>query len=107
MVWSSTLTAPAKSLPGLSVRRSLEQVQDAQTEYLLDDTGVEYDPYSLAWRYLGMFIDCDLENYTPHSHRNLEEDETISCPRKVMWAAVSKSCCELSAILTFFVFAVS
>ena len=32
-----------------------------QNQYLLvDKDGITYDPYSLAWRYLGIYIDCDI-----------------------------------------------
>ena len=32
---------------------------DDNNNYLVDAEGNSYEPYSLAWRYLGMYIDCD------------------------------------------------
>lgn len=53
-------------------------------EYMQDNQGNRYATYSLSWRFLGMFIDCDLE-VSNARRRQLEENE---CTRKVMWAAV-------------------
>ena len=33
--------------------------QDAP--YFVDKDGVEYEPYSLSWRYLGIYMDCDVD----------------------------------------------
>ena len=41
--------------------------------YFVDSSGNEYESYALAWRYLGIFIDCD---------------SSSDCPRKLLWAAV-------------------
>ena len=36
---------------------------DEYTAYFTNTTsGYLYESYSLAWRYLGMYIDCDLKN---------------------------------------------
>lgn len=42
---------------------------DQTTSYLVDANGDAYEPYSLAWRYLGMYIDCDIEE-----HNNGDKD---------------------------------
>lgn len=62
-----------------------------------DKDGKEYDPYSLSWRYLGLFIDCDIEamnaaagdDARKKQRRQLPEDEEDgnNCPRKLLWAA--------------------
>lgn len=75
---------------------------------VVDKDGVEYDPYSLSWRYLGIYIDCDIntiandmegggdggngENKNNHKRRQLPEDDKNKnngdqCPRKLLWAA--------------------
>lgn len=68
--------------------RELES-QDDVNSYLVDRKGNEYEPYALAWRYLGMYIDCDLDAISEASYgrRRLEDD--VDCSRKVLWAAVS------------------
>lgn len=66
---------------------------------VVDKDGVEYDPYSLAWRYLGIYIDCDInainnggedDNHNK-DHRQLPEEnnnkEGNECARKLLWAA--------------------
>lgn len=72
-----------------------------QNQYLLmDKDGITYDPYSLAWRYLGIYIDCDInaisttgggdDNDHNRAHRQLpgeEENNSDQCPRKLLWAA--------------------
>jgi len=61
--------------------------QDDYTSYLVDKKGNEYESYSLAWRYLGMYIDCDVDAMSEASNgrRRLEDD--VDCSRKVLWAA--------------------
>lgn len=41
--------------------------------------------YGLSWRYLGLFMDCDVE--AVEQRRRL--DDNNDCSRKVLWAAVS------------------
>eukprot|EP00592_Proboscia_alata_P017334 CAMPEP_0194393308 /NCGR_PEP_ID=MMETSP0174-20130528/123226_1 /TAXON_ID=216777 /ORGANISM="Proboscia alata, Strain PI-D3" /LENGTH=213 /DNA_ID=CAMNT_0039188977 /DNA_START=122 /DNA_END=763 /DNA_ORIENTATION=- len=58
--------------------------------YLVDSDGTAYTSYSLAWRYLGMFIDCDNDNDNNNNNRRLSSDSGDgdgSCTRKVLWAA--------------------
>lgn len=80
------------------ISRVLEDNDEVQS-YLVDSEGNAYEPYSLAWRYLGMFIDCDIttaEEVASDSsafdtvyRRRLEsgDDEEAACSRKVLWAA--------------------
>jgi len=42
--------------------------------YMIDSYGNEYDSYALAWRYLGIYMDCN--------------SSSSSCSRKLLWAAV-------------------
>lgn len=73
-------------------RRSLSN--DYQYEsHFVDTDGNEYDPYSLAWRYLGIYMDCGDQNYQNEGEgadgdreRELSGDED-SCQRKLLWAA--------------------
>jgi hypothetical protein len=56
--------------------RSLEGGQrQGGGSYLVDDTGTQYDPNQLFWRYLGLFIDCN--GISSGSY----------CTRKLLWAA--------------------
>ena len=60
----------------------------------------EYEPYELAWRYLGLYMDCDvdasMENYDANYYydggsgdmnRILSSNDGGACSRKVLWAA--------------------
>lgn len=69
---------------------------DAAETYLVDSSGNSYEPYSLAWRYLGLFIDCEFEDstnfnkyYNYNRRRKLPEDENNDgqCRHKLLWAA--------------------
>ena len=44
------------------MRRSLEGDSNDEgiNAYLQDEHGNDYDPYSTAWRYLGVYTDCDI-----------------------------------------------
>lgn len=76
--------------------------------YLVDSRGNEYDvAYALAWRYLGMYIDCDVDAYVNGDDDNSNHgegdgsqdrnrflgsgdgsgDDTDSCSRTILWAA--------------------
>jgi hypothetical protein len=60
--------------------------------YLVDGDGNAYEPYSLAWRYLGIFIDCgdqQDESGSEEDRRLSSDDRGNGCARKVLWAAVS------------------
>lgn len=88
--------------PRWSPRHSLERdlySADNYQSYLVDSSGNAYDPYSLAWRYLGLYIDCDISNstnfyqyynYNNGYNRKLHEDNRGGdgeCERKLLWAA--------------------
>ena len=48
----------------------------------------------LAWRYLGMYIDCDLDEENDESERRLAGNgsgDSDNCERILLWAAVSQS----------------
>ena len=77
-------------------KRNLENDKDeGATSYLVDSNGNAYEPYSLAWRFLGMYIDCDIEEGEESSsayenvHRFMQsgDGEGNDCSRKVLWAA--------------------
>lgn len=57
--------------------------------YLVDKNGNQYDPYSLAWRYVGLYIDCSGDDDEHHSndHRRLHERNGGECQRRLLWAA--------------------
>jgi len=73
-----------------TARRRLE---GESSSYLVDEDGNEYEPYSLAWRYLGLFLDCqDKDSSNQQDGRKLnnednENQDTSQCLRKVLWAA--------------------
>ena len=44
--------------------------------YFADQYGYAYEPYSLSWRYLGMYIDCDIEGANnAYDGENGDEDD--------------------------------
>ncbi|KAL3936388.1 MAG: hypothetical protein SGARI_002576, partial [Bacillariaceae sp.] len=87
-----------------NIPRALESNDnDGQGSYLVDGDGNAYDAYSLAWRYLGMYIDCDVDDANSdissyvggddvyrkqRKNRKLNSgDDGDDCSRKVLWAA--------------------
>ena len=81
--------------------RHLNSNDNNAQSYLVDEDGNEYDPYSLAWRYIGLYIDCEIDDSTEYYYnkedvgnvyrgrRKLPEDddEGGNCERKLLWAA--------------------
>jgi hypothetical protein len=81
-----------------------------KTSYLVDGNGNPYEPYALSWRYLGMYVDCDLtvasrdglsrrdrgrqlgggggDNNNNNNDNNNNGGGGDECSRKVLWAAV-------------------
>ena len=62
---------------------------------IVDSNGNQYEPYSTAWRYLGMYLDCG-----DNDNNGGSQDNNNVCYRKVLWAAVSKLTHQKSARLT-------
>jgi hypothetical protein len=62
---------------------------NAVQSVFVDTSGTAYEPYSLAWRYLGMYIDCGEEENENGDRRRLSKDDKNDCTRKLLWAAVS------------------
>ena len=56
--------------PGTTLRRILNDQEDDFTSMLVDSNGNEYEPYSLAWRYLGIYLDCDAQPYNAKYNYN-------------------------------------
>ena len=70
--------------------------EDQQSSFLVDKDGNEYEPYALAWRYLGMYLDCDLDEEKEDDEEEEDEDRRLGsgsrdggCNRVLLWAAVS------------------
>jgi hypothetical protein len=53
----------------------------------IDGGETYYDEYAQAWRMIGMYIDCNVEEYSEED-RN-ENSNTGGCQRYLLWAAVS------------------
>jgi hypothetical protein len=95
---SSAMSRGVAALPDLTIPRELNENNNI---YLLDSNGNAYDPYSLAWRYLGMYIDCDLDNGQSDENMNADgvfrrqrrrqmasgDGKDDDCSRKLLWAA--------------------
>jgi hypothetical protein len=76
--------------------RGLNDKNNDYNSYLVDGDGNAYEPYSLAWRYLGIFMDCEDdeqdESGSDEDRRLSSDDRGKGCARKVLWAAVSTGC---------------
>jgi len=60
---------------------------DDYGSYLVDRDGYSYNPYSLGWRYLGMYIDCDLDSMYEAQEGRRKLEDNVECTRKLLWAA--------------------
>lgn len=71
--------------------RELESNEEEFASFLVDRNGNEYEPYSLAWRYLGMYMDCNVDYYSYYESeyvgRFLGENGNGDCERVLLWAA--------------------
>lgn len=88
---------PLDDVPQLFLenRRSMnEDNDDGFQSVYVDSQGNEYEPYSMAWRYLGMYMDCEVDddgNYYANDENDRRDlgsgsgDDT--CGRKLLWAA--------------------
>lgn len=80
-------------MQSLALPRTLERElasNDNEGSYLVDKDGNAYEPYSLAWRYLGMYIDCDADKQVSDDNNSGSGDGN-DCARKLLWAAVSRT----------------
>ncbi|MGK3740976.1 MAG: hypothetical protein ACI8RD_010677 [Bacillariaceae sp.] len=91
------------TLPVSPAKRKLDYDNDDNYQsYLVDSDGNSYEPYAMAWRYLGMYIDCDVQQeyndddydesdvYRRKKRRYLSgsgSNDGDDCSRKVLWAA--------------------
>jgi len=77
--------------------------------YLVDEDGESYEPYSLAWRYLGVYLDCNEDDDDNDDEVDSQEERRLSkdnsgdsdCSRKVLWAAVSCLCPSVTHVSAF------
>ena len=90
-----------------SIERVLNENGSGDNGYVslyVDSHGETYEPYSMGWRYLGMYLDCDINDATNTENVVYEEDDIQRqrrrlsgsgsgdgsvCARKLLWAAVS------------------
>ncbi|KAL9182117.1 hypothetical protein ACHAXT_012769 [Thalassiosira profunda] len=79
---ASSATADA---PRRQRRRSLDESNAVRARFA-DWRGREYDPDSLAWRYLGVYMDCDADG-TSISAEDISGEDGDDCRRRIMWAA--------------------
>lgn len=80
--------------PNKALQRDLGGSNDQDVQSLLvNSNGEGYDPYSLSWRYLGAYIDCDPQDMQQgegsHDRKLSGSGDGDNCDRKVLWAAVS------------------
>mmetsp|Transcript_37366 Transcript_37366/g.55682 ORF Transcript_37366/g.55682 Transcript_37366/m.55682 type:complete len:640 (-) Transcript_37366:155-2074(-) len=82
---TTTTTTPAV----VASHRHLGGSGDGDNNYLVDSSGNSYPSYSLAWRYLGLFIDCSSNNNNNNNRRHLDDnnENNNACQRKLLWAA--------------------
>ncbi|KAG7374216.1 hypothetical protein IV203_013311 [Nitzschia inconspicua] len=98
----SSLIQGVVTLPKSTFPRVLNDNQNnnGQSSYLVNANGDAYDPYSLAWRYLGMYIDCDIDEHSQSNSNGGKDKRQLqnsnqrrglssgdSCSRKLLWAA--------------------
>ena len=77
-----------RSMAQLAVGRNLG-VDDSNEGFFANNDGTSFEPYSLAWRYLGMYIDCDLDTQKNNGENEASNSNGEDCSRKLLWAAVS------------------
>lgn len=86
------------SLPGLqfprpSRDRELGGSGDDDNFLINPRTGQAYEPYGMAWRYLGVYLDCDgyydddYNNGNQKARQRQMSSDDAPCTRKVLWAA--------------------
>ena len=65
------VTAPVRKQNRERLKRNLYDNENYES-YLVDSNGNQYEPYSMAWRYLGVYIDCDVQQYSDGAN-NIDE----------------------------------
>jgi hypothetical protein len=65
---------------------------DNKQSFFVDSSGNQYEPYALAWRYLGMYMDCDVDDFFFRQlNENKNKNNNNKCDRIILWAAVSQN----------------
>lgn len=100
----SLLVSSSSSSPQLWLeeRRELNSNDGDYVSLYVDSNGNEYEPYSMGWRYLGMYLDCENGETTTSYANGDDQVERLrqrelgsgsgdggACARKLLWAAVS------------------
>jgi hypothetical protein len=104
--YSGDQTRPPKPYYSLhdedSSRDRFLESKDDNSDWLVDEDGNSYEPYSLAWRYLGMYIECEKDQDEDDQEQqddsrdnrrrylSSSDDRRRGCARKLLWAAVGE-----------------
>jgi hypothetical protein len=56
--------------------------------YFVDKYGNEYESYAMAWRYLGLYMDCGSSSSSRTLSWYNSYKQSKACYPKVLWAAV-------------------
>jgi hypothetical protein len=107
---SVVATAAARNTEGVGERRRrLGGGKDNEEDgYFVDGNGNAYESYAMAWRYLGLFIDCSSSDSEQNRGRDLKENinndngssssSTTNCQRRLLWAAYVDEQCKGGSI---------
>ena len=76
---TTPLTKPQTTLHRILNQQGDDDNSNDQESYFTDPkTGQAYEPYSLAWRYLGMYMDCDVTTVGAGSYYRSDDDDTTT-----------------------------
>jgi hypothetical protein len=86
---------PASDQGSPLLRNAQKRLLNYYKEDFVDGLETQYNEYAQAWRYLGLFMDCDY--VAQAQRRSLAADDGTVCKRYLLWAAVSGASLAITA----------
>lgn len=91
---------PAPNQDSPSLRMAQHRLLNYFKDDFVDGQETQYNDYAQAWRYMGLYIDCEAN--AQNDQRRVEEQQAQNgCKRSLLWGAVSTAPIDKENMFTF------